>query len=58
MKFTNGKLLFFVHVLGVQSSCRHKLVLRSVNNLALCWTLHGGMMSPVVKNCPASYIVP
>ena len=32
--------------------------LGSTNHLALCWTLPGGMMSQVVKNGPASYIVP
>ena len=32
--------------------------LGSTNNLALCWTFHGGMISPVVKNGPVSHIVP
>ena len=32
--------------------------LGSTNNLSLCWGLHGGTMSLMVKKGSASYIVP
>ena len=50
--FENFRTEYYIRALDAT------VCLGPTKNLALCWTLRGGMMSPVVKHGPASYALP